>query len=242
MTPNLLLVNGDSYSATQLQHKVYSYFIAEDLGIESVNIAKQGSNNDRIFRSTVEAVLDLLAQGHRPMVIVGLSFIRREEVWLTDIDSIMSARVKEQYPRITNDSQILPTATLDWVVSDPRWKKQFQHLVIEDFYIHKKLLDFYTNVFLLTSFLRLHQLPYLIFSAAKNTESPVESFPAIDNLQLVKEVIKDPFVIDLHTHHVMEWAKNNDPKANKTTGHLSEDGHRKYATWLLDILKEKHGT
>ena len=48
-----ILINGDSYSAKTNQ-RVYGDFLQEQLGLPVYNIAQQGSNNQRIIRSTLE--------------------------------------------------------------------------------------------------------------------------------------------------------------------------------------------
>jgi hypothetical protein len=230
-----------SYSAKQAD-VVYSDVLADHFGLPAVNIARAGSNNDRIFRSTVEAVLDCLQHGRLPFVIMAMSFVRRQEVWVTDLDSVHLAQVKESFPPQESHHLILPTTTLERVIDRDPWKQRFQSLVVEDFFVHKKLLDFYQNLFLFTSFLKLHKVPYLIFSGAKNDDCPIECFPAIRNLQLVESVKKDPWILDIHDHSIMKWAKANDQDCDSKTGHLSQKGHRMYGQWLITLIGETHGT
>jgi hypothetical protein len=32
----------------------------------------------------------------------------------------------------------------------------------------------------------------------------------------------------------MQWAKENDPECHPVTGHLSEDGHKKFSNFILN--------
>ena len=72
-----VLINGDSYSAKNNNHRVYSDFLQEQLGLPVYNIAYPGSSNQRIIRSTLEN----LHHYKNPLVLIGWSFIRRMEVW-----------------------------------------------------------------------------------------------------------------------------------------------------------------
>jgi hypothetical protein len=51
-----------------------------------------------------------------------------------------------------------------------------------------------------------------------------------------EQVIKttDQFVNPLV---IMDWAFKNDPDCNKVTGHLSENGHKKFSAFLLEKIK-----
>lgn len=239
---DIMLVNGDSYSARAPGTKVYADHLSDTWNLELCNLARPGSNNDRILRSTTEAIIHFRSQKRRPIVILGLSFVRRQEVWLTDMDPTTRQRCQEVYPIIKNDELILPVATLDWVANQPRYQDRFKHLVVEDFYVHKRLLDFYCNLFLFQQFLKSSDIPYFIFSAARNTDCPINCFPTIDHLASVKSVTSDPAIYGLHEHCVMDWAQVNDPDHAKETGHLSPAGHVSYSQWLQSKMEEIYGT
>jgi len=239
---DLLLINGDSYSAYDPSTKVYGEHIANKWQVPIDNLARAGSNNDRILRSTVEAVIQHQSSGRHPFVIVGLSFVRRQEVWLTDMAPHEHYLVKEKYPEIRQDIEILPVVTLDKVKNHPRHKERFKHLVMEDFYVHKKLLDLYMSLYLFQQLLLARDIPYFIFSAARNTDCPINCFPAISHLASVKSVTLDPAIYGLHEHCVMHWAQANDPDHARETGHLSPGGHVSYGQWLQTKMEEIYGT
>lgn len=243
MNQDLIFVNGDSFSAKPPNGlKVYSDALADHFDVPVINIGQFGGNNDRIFRSTIEAVLYCLKNDQRPFVIMAMSFVRRQEVWVTDMDTNRLTAIKERYPQPESDHLILPTITLDKVIDRDPWNERFKSLVVEDFFVHKKLLDFYHDLFLITEFFRLHAVPYLIFSGAKNEDCPLHCFPAIDNLQLVQSVKNDPWVYKMHDFSLSRWAHKNDPNCTKKSGHLSESGHLMFASWLINLIGETHGT
>ena len=237
---DLLLVNGDSYSAP-FGNQEYGARLSAEMKLPLVNLAKAGSNNDRIFRSTIEAVNHFTAQQQKVFVVLALSFVRRTEVWITDANEHGVVLQKEQFPEQDREHLVLPTFTLDWVQNLPRLASQFKHLVVDDFNVHKKLLDFYTQIFLVSNFFKMQNIPYVIFSAARNTDCPVNCFPAIQNLSMVQQVIADPAVVPLHDDCFLDWASRNDPDAN-VTGHLSAVGHAKYALELHERIRSIYGT
>ena len=49
-----LIVNGDSYSAKYSETLTYANFLGNSLNTPVENIARVGSNNDRIVRSTID--------------------------------------------------------------------------------------------------------------------------------------------------------------------------------------------
>lgn len=237
---DLLLVNGDSYSAS-FGNQEYGARLSAEMKLPFLNLAKAGSNNDRIFRSTIEAVNHFTAQQQEVFVVLALSFVRRTEVWFTDADKYGVALQKEQFPPQDGDHLVLPTFTIDWVHSLPGLASQFKHLVVDDFDVHKKLLDFYTQIFLVSNFFKMRNIPYVIFSAARNTDCPVKCFPAIQNLSMIQQVIADPAIVPLHDDCFLDWASRNDPAAS-VTGHLSAEGHTKYALELYERIKSIYGT
>lgn len=225
---DVVIVNGDSYSALQLGHKVYSDHLQQRLNIPVFNIASVGSSNDRITRSTVEQVLTTAAQFVNPLVIVGWSFIRRIEVWY------YGQNPKGLAQRHDNSNFV----TLDWLLHQGLATVEQKCLINDDLFVHKQLMDFYTQVYLLSQFLQHHNCAYFFFSAAKNCELPMHCFPDLEKLQQVQAVIRDPAIFDLHDFYVMDWALSNDPQCNPTTGHLSAYGHEKFASLLLEKIQQ----
>jgi len=228
-----IVVNGDSYSA-KIKNRVYSDFLAEQLNIPVINIARQGSNNDRIRRTSIEKLLEIKGQYKKPLLIVGWSFIRRIEVWYYGnhsqvIHAIPDRENKESYqqPRFV---------TLDTLTSLNQATLEQKCLVNEDLFVHKQLTDFYTSLYMFAHTVESLGAELFCFSAAKNTEIPVDSFPYIESLQQVKWCASQKNIHQLHEFCIMQWAKNNDPAHAIKTGHLSEYGHQHFADELISWL------
>lgn len=231
-----IIINGDSYSARNKNVVVYGDVLQEKLRIPVTNIARAGSSNDRVTRTTIEQVLESLKKNKKPMVIIGWSFIRRLEVWYYGNNLQVESKITDQN---SSESYKNPRfVTLDFLAQLDELTLEQKCLINEDLFIHKQLTDFYTNVYLLSQFLQNNNIDYLFFSAAKNVEVPVNCFPYIENLQQVQRVLSDKRIFDLHDFYIQDWARTNDIDANKQTGHLSTLGHSKFTEFLLEKIND----
>lgn len=229
-----VLVNGDSYTAKE-SFPTYAEFVGSSLGVPAINIAAPGSNNDRILRSTLEKVLELKNENKTPLVIIGWSFIRRLEVWYYGSNS----RVLHKIPDKDNkpEHQQPRFVTLDILLNEKAATPEQKCLIQEDLFVHKQLTDFYTNVYLLAQTLTSLEVPWFMFSAAKNVEMPTHCFPYIDSLEHVKWCKNQKNIHSLHDFCIMAWSEVNDPERKPVTGHLSELGHKKFGHVILEWLR-----
>lgn len=224
-----IFINGDSYSAQTEDFLVYADYLGEYLNLPVINLSARGSSNDRIIRSSVE----YLCRAKNPLVIIGWSFIRRIEVWYYGENQNIISQIPDRHPE---EHLRINLISLNWLLNANEATLEQKALINEDLFVHKKLIDFYTNLYLFTDLLKSRNLKYLFFSAAKNSEVPIASFPAIANLDLVKSVMNDPGIYQLHEFYIQQWAQKNDPDCNDVTGHLSAEGHKKFAKHLLELL------
>jgi len=222
-----ILINGDSYSAPA-NHKVYGDFLSEHYGIPVKNFAIPGSNNQRILRSSIEYLYQIKSEYKNPLIIIGWSFIRRLEVWYYGNNQ----KLLNQIP----DSLESRFVTLDRVINSGEATLEQKALINEDLFIHKQLMDFYTNLYMFAHLLKSQNLSYLFFSAARNTDCPIHCFPYIHSLEQVKWVENNPRIYKLHDFCIMNWSKENDPDCHPVTGHLSQLGHEKFASYLTDNM------
>jgi hypothetical protein len=228
-----VLINGDSYSAKNNNHRVYSDFLQEQLEIPVYNIAKSGSNNQRIIRSTLEN----LHHYKNPLVLIGWSFIRRIEVWYYGSKQSVLARIPDV--DLSTDSSKHPKfVTLDMLINENEATLEQKCLINDDLFVHKQLTDFYTNLHMFAHTLESMHIPYKFFSAAKNTDLPINCFPYIESLQQVQWCANNKHFYHLHDFCILDWAKENDPDCHLVTGHLSENGHKKFTSLLKEIIQE----
>ena len=225
-----VLINGDSYSACGGHiTKVYGNWIAEHFGVPLVNLSVEGSNNNRILRSSIEWLAD--TEYKNPLVIIGWSFLRRTEVCYYGNDPALINRIPD---RNKTESRMI---TLDYLLDAGKATLEQKALLIDSSTLDKPLLDFYTDLYLFSKLLELKNINYFFYSAAKNTDSEVSCYPAINGLQIVKDVVNNPCIFQLHNHCTMDWALVNDPECSQDTGHLSLNGHKRWAEKILTLIK-----
>ena len=219
-----VVVNGDSYSESG-SDKAYGDFLAEYLDVPIENFACRGSSNDRILRSTIEHIHSLNKKYKNPLVIIGWSFIRRLEVWY-------SGNHADVLKWIPDDKQSR-LVTLDHVFHEGEATVEQKALINDDKNIHKQLVDFYTKLYLFGQLMKSLNWKYLCFSAAKNTDCPLDCFPYIANLYQAQWVDQNPCFYKLHNFCIQDWAQENDADCKALTGHLSTTGHEKFSKYII---------
>ena len=225
-----LLVNGDSYSEP-CEYPVYADHLSAHWNKPLVNLSLAGSNNDRICRSTIEHIENQDLSKSKPFVIIGWSFIRRLEVWYYGTnEKILQHIPDKQDPGVYNRF-----VTLDFLLPDDATLEQ-KCLLQDDLSVHKQLVEFYTKIFLLSTYLENKNIDYMFFSAAKNCEVPIHCFPSLENMSIIQNVLNNDKIYNLHDFYVMDFAFKNDTECNKVTGHLSESGHQKFANFMLEKM------
>jgi hypothetical protein len=223
-----IFINGDSYSAPKQNDKVYADFLADRMKIPVINLAISGSNNDRITRSSIESIEQLKTQYRNPLIIIGWSFIRRLEVWYYGNKLTVLDRVPD-----SDQSRFI---TLDHLINANEATVEQKCLVNGDFFIHKQLMNFYTNLYTFAHTLESQNLSYIFFSGAKNTDCSINCFPYIESLSQVQWVANNKKIYKLHEFCIMHWAKENDPDSRPDTGHLSTAGHEQFAQFILNNM------
>jgi hypothetical protein len=225
---DFIYVNGDSYSAKSNTSKVYSDYISELTGLPVINQAVSGSNNQRIFRSSLETLLN--NQGKKILCITGLSFVTRDEIWYEDQDQHILQKIPDLE---TNPYNKLITA--DWILPMLPWSEAHDRLV--DININRQLAHFYTGLFCYKETLCNMGFDYLIFSAADNSGWRNESLFYFDNLKIVQNIKDDNRVLPIKNFSVRQWAEERSIPTTETY-HLFEDGHKIFADFLLQKIEE----
>ena len=231
-----LFLNGDSYSALCPDRITYGEFLSKKLNVPLINNAIPGSNNDRIIRSSVESITDLLETGKTPLVVIGLSFIRRLEVWYYGNNTKLLSRVPDR----ADDHSSLKLITLDHLMNTNEITTGQKELFIETTdTLHKRLIDFYMDLFLFCNWLEKMNLQYFVFSPASNTECNTFSLN-ISGLKFIDWCKDNQRIWKLIDFCFLDWAKDHDPEAD-VTGHLSTNGHRKFTDILIENLNSLFG-
>ena len=216
-----VFVNGDSYSADSKGSISYSKHLNDLLGVPVTNVAMPGSSNDRIFRTTLEYCTGL-SNNQKPLIIVGFSFVTREETWIEDVS---------KYSNRTKDYPGSKFITADWL-QDKDLDESTMHLIIDQ-NINKQMINFYTKLFMLTQTLKFLNLPYFLFSAADNKDFKNLDRNSLKNLNMYQHIQQDSCVADIHNFNIGAWAKENNLQTMPTK-HLYDDGHKKFADFLYN--------
>ena len=228
MNYDCILINGCSYSAPAA-HRVYGDFLAEHFGAPLVNLALDGSSNQRLLRTSIEELTRLKKEYQNPLVVVGWTFIRRLEVWYQGTHQKLISQIPDH-----TDSRFV---TLDWIIGYNEATVEQKAMFGSEASIHKLLMDFYTNLYMFAHTLESQNVDYCFFSGPNNSVYPVHSFPYINSMEQVQWIVNNPQIFNLDNFCISNWAKENDPECNQT-GHLSENGHKKFAGLILDKLTD----
>jgi hypothetical protein len=232
-----LFLNGDSYSAPDSNKTIYGDFLSRALEVPLINKSVPGSNNDRIMRSSVEIITDLIQQGKTPMVVLGLSFIRRLEVWYYGNNKNLLSKIPDRDPDSSNNLQLI---TLDHLMHTNEITSDQKALFLETTdTLHKRLVDFYMNLFFFCHWIEKMNLPYFVFSPASNMDCTTFSLN-ISGLKFIDWCQNNPRIWKLTDFCFKDWAQHNDADA-ESTGHLSTVGHKKFASLLFTELQSLPG-
>jgi hypothetical protein len=226
MSYDCVVVNGCSYSAPA-DYRVYGNFIADHYNAELINLALDGSNNQRILRTTLETVARLRAENRRPLVLIGWTFIRRQEVWYHGEHKKLLSQIPD-HP----DSRFV---SLDFLFGYNEATLEQKVVFQDNQNIHKLLMDFYTDLYMFAHTLESLGVDYCFFSGADNTPYPIDSFTYLYSLAQTQWVVHNPHIMDMGKFCIARWGKENDSDCN-STGHLSENGHKKFADLILENL------
>lgn len=224
MHDKILYINGDSYSARSYNFSVYDKFIAETLNLNYINKAISGSSNARIFRDTLEDCIKFKNQNVIPYVILGVSFITREEVWRDDINKDLI----EKFNKGTQGKFV----TFDFLTKEQLSTEDLYKII--DNNINTQMVHFYTELYMLINTFENFNIPYFIFSAADNQDFRRLNWSYLKSLEIFKSILQNKNVLDLHKFNIPLWAKENDITTTDT-GHLfGTKEHKLFAEYLLN--------
>jgi len=243
MDYDILYLNGDSY--TQPEEKLtYPDYIAKKFNVSLKNSAVQGSNNNRIIRSSIIEIDKLIKQNKNPLIIIGLSFIRRQETWedvnfLQNHDNISD---KRDFP-FKNIGSTYGPISVDYALefaSKDRLNYLKTKILHENYNMPYIILNFYMTLYLFVNWLEKNNLNYYIFSAAQNCYESPDVHTFLKEFDFFNEVIHNLWIDDLHNFSFVDWSDDLSDYIKDDAGHLSEKGHKKMADFLHKKLIDKN--
>jgi hypothetical protein len=224
MHDKILYINGDSYSADIDNFSVYDKFVAEKLNLNYINKAIPGSSNARIFRDTLEDCIKLKNQNITPYVILGVSFVTREEVWRDDVNTDLI----DEFNKGTQGKFI----TLDFLKKDQLSTEDLYKII--DNNINTQMVHFYTELYMLINTFENLNIPYFIFSAADNQDFRRLNWTYLKSLEIFKSILQNKNVLDFHGFNIPLWAKENNVPTTDTGHLLGAKEHKLFAEYLLN--------
>lgn len=219
----MIFINGDSYSAPfKSITKVWGDHLSDITKKSVINHAMRGSNNDRIFRSSI----DYLNKNSCELVILATSFMTREEFWDNAWDFKHT---------IHDEEQQLGSKFITSQFNKEKFNL-LRHRKLHD--IHKPIMDYYLNVYLFTLYCRSKGIKYFIFPAADNYLGGQfwdnDFLIYLKNLTFYNEVIEDKNIWDIDSFCVKGWAETNNLQIDDS-GHLtSSQSHKILAEYLYN--------
>ena len=203
----VIYVNGDSYSATRSLGTAWSDYLDQ----EAHNSAVEGSSNDRIIRSTIEDILRF-GPDRINKVIIGFSFVMREEVWwkneLVTLDSL-------------RDEKNARDLTVDKII---------------DLNINHQMIHHYTYIWMLANTLENLGLDYLFFSAADNEDFVMLDWDNLKSLRIYKDISENKRIINLHSFNIPRWGEENGCELTETGHFANVEGHKKFGQYMKGLL------
>jgi hypothetical protein len=128
-----MLVYSNSCSFGISKHfPTYANFVANKMNADLVNKGRDGSCNRRIIRTTLRDVLELQSQHNNIVVLIGLSFIFRTELW------------QDWESAIDNDGHFRSIEIKNKKIS---YKKGFFESLVPDIheYVDPQIKEYYKN-------------------------------------------------------------------------------------------------
>jgi hypothetical protein len=226
-------------------HLSYSDYVADHLSAKLINEGRPGSCNRRIIRSSLRSLSQLCNDHDNILVLIGLSFIHRTEIWQPNIGAIDNDGDFHPIQLLEND--------LDWTQGlNTRHDNVHNYAVseIKDYYkqwlLHyskeAEITNLLTDIIMFSSFCKNNKIKYLIFNNAENlSTTPDVDINSPFLAPLVTNIKKDPNVIDLWNFNFCGYSINNgfrprDEEIWGIHGHHGEEAHKEFASVLLSKL------
>lgn len=250
----IVYANGCSFGLPKGKPPIcYGSAIADHFGARLINKHIEGSCNRRIIRSSLRDLIDLTTHtDEHILVLIGLSFIFRTELWQPEI------------PAVDNDGNFHPINTAqriwgkkqDYYIGDIEKECQYTDLEVRDW--HKQHLlwqskesqvtEHLVDLTMFSAFCRQHRLKYLIW----NNADFWPAHPDVDRTDkfiapFYNYLLSDTNFIDPWEFAFLPWALDQglepvDADVYGDYGHPGPEAHLKLAQFLLERLSKRNPT
>jgi len=243
----ILYSNSCSFGATA-NYTVYPEVVAENLNCDLVNAGISGSCNRRIIRTTLRDLLELQKQHDDIIVLVGLTFISRTEIWRNDLAA--NGNDGHFYPIVPDHEKFNWTnGLIDTIVPNI-----YQHVDSEIGNYYKEWLIQYnreavmtelcTDLIMLSGWLKSKNIKYIIFSNVDKLEGNEYigyNSPFICSLQQsikIDPAVIDPWEFSFGTFALEHNLESVDKHKYGKHGHPGPEAHCLFGKYLTEIYKK----
>lgn len=239
--------NSCSFGAPCQAHKVYAEFVAEKLRAKLVNQGVPGSCNRRIIRSSLRDLLELSTIHKNILVLLGLSFISRTELWQPDLPP--AGTDGHFHPIIIDHNKISwkEKGLIDTVVpnihelASPSIKEYYKQWLLH-LSLESEVTNLLTDLVMFTGWAKSNNIRYLIFSNVNTLPGEPQvglTSPFIASLH--RTILNDKNIIDLWKFCFKDHALSNnfvpkDVDVYGIHGHPNADAHNLFGDLLSNIL------
>ena len=224
--------NSDSYGVMSTGLR-YSEFLAQSLNATFVNGGKEGSCNQRIFRTTVRDLSKLRQQTDDPILcLLCLGSLIRGEWW---------NEAKRPLPNETDGHfESFQIHGVDSLAHPARAYMDQWYRVYNDEAVQTDLM---LQLTLLTSWLTTNKIEYIIFSGNNITYKKID-YNDVFIKDFATPIFADQSIFDLNNFSFVKFCLEQghipfDYDKWKEHGHHGESAHRDFANFLLEYYHER---
>lgn len=235
-----LYVNGDSFSASKPDDKVYFDHVCNELNCTGLNSAKPGSCNSRIFRTSLRDLIDLKKQHKDIFAVICLSFTVRTEIWDSNLVGVSDEN--------NNDGEfrsIQPAITKTWFEETFKEKEQYADYKkqwLTWFNIEAETTNLLKETIFFTNWCKQNNINYVILSAC--IQEPID-FNSAFVKNFYQEVTQDTHILNFFDFSFTKWCvdQGHTPLYNNThvihgktyeIGHHGTEAHHDFAKFLIN--------
>lgn len=244
---DVVYINGDSYCATSesgfsdcfvdpndSSNLVFSDYLQQHFpNTQFINNAIAGSNNDRIFRSSIEHILDLVNKNKSVFVIIGFSFCSRHEVVYKGNNQSLTDVIHNHMCRDFNNIKY-PLTTLDRILHDD--PSVFHQTQYDNLDRTQQVLEFCNKLIMFAGWCKSLGVEYFLFSGSNNTDVAKCNWDVIKNTQAYNNIQNDKCIHNIFNFCIPHYAQQNNFETT-SSGHLLQNGHENFAKYLLEHIK-----
>ena len=241
--------NSCSFGAVQ-EHTVYSDCVANYFSAKLINKGQNGSCNRRIIRTSLRDLNDLKDKDN-VVLLLGLTFISRTEIWRPDLEAALNDghfySIKTQHQNFDWSVKglidtIIPNVheSVDTVIKD-YYREWLLHYNPE-----AEITNLLTDIIMLSGWCKSNNVKYVIFSNVDCLPDSAKigyTSPFVHSLRHTIEQdpnIINPWVFSFGGHALDLGFIPKDQKSFGRHGHPNREAHKMFGNLLINHIEKHH--